>query len=255
MEDTCAAAGNLILNAKRIVVFTGAGISVESGIPDFRSKGGLWERFAPEVYACYETFFLEPKLFWELSDEVARIMTDAKPNAGHLAIRELESLGKVRAVITQNIDNLHQAAGSNAVYELHGNCSRASCVKCKQRYTLDEVKSLRQKEFVPYCTTCKSSDNLIKIDVILFGEPLPPTTMQRAMEEAQNCDLILVVGTSLQVAPASLLPSIAKKSGAKLIFINKHPTKFDQLADVVIDGNAGDVLPKIVEAIKHHSSV
>mmetsp|Transcript_2217 Transcript_2217/g.2936 ORF Transcript_2217/g.2936 Transcript_2217/m.2936 type:complete len:265 (-) Transcript_2217:52-846(-) len=234
--------------AQNVVVFTGAGISVESGIPDFRSKGGLWEKFDPNIYANYQNFLQEPKKFWEMAQEMNKIVMGAKPNPAHIALAELEAMGKVTAVITQNIDNLHQQAGSKKVFELHGGSDTASCIGCKEKYTAEFIKEQLQSGVeVPRCSKCKQ---LVKTDVILFGEGLPRDVIEGAMEAAQNCDALIVIGSSLTVSPANMLPPMARMSGAKLIFINKDPTALDTYADIIIHGEAGKVLPEILKGLK-----
>jgi len=237
----------LIRETSNIVVFTGAGISVESGIPDFRSSGGLWERFNPGIYAHYPTFLEEPELFWEMSTEIDKVLENAQPNLAHFALAELEAMGKLSCVITQNIDNLHKVAGNKKVYELHGNASIAHCIKCKKKHTLQQIKQELTQGKTPRCSSC---NDLIKTGIILFGEPVPHQVMEDAMEQTQNCQLLIVIGSSLSVSPANLLPSMAKTTGAKVIFINKDKTSMDNLADVVLVGKAGEILPMLIKAVR-----
>jgi len=239
----------IISNSSRIVVFTGAGISVDSGIPDFRSPGGLWEKFDPSVYASYATFKTKPELFWEMSGEVEKLLSQAKPNLAHDAIAKLEEMGKVSCVITQNIDNLHQAAGTKKIYELHGNASTAHCIGCQKVYTVPDMKQILTTGSVPKCKDC---GHLLKTAVILFGEPLPPQVISGAMDEVQNCDALIMVGSSLSVAPANMLPAMAKMNQAKLIFINKEPTTMDELADIILHGKASELLPAIVKQLQNN---
>jgi len=186
-------------------------------------------------------------MFWEMSKEMAKLFVSVKPNPAHLALSELERLGKVCAIITQNIDNLHQDAGSKIVYELHGNAKSASCIECKKKYTSLQISRMLNKNEIPTCVEC---GELIKTDVILFGEKLPTKILEDAMGEAQDCNLIIMIGSSLSVAPANMIPAMAKMSGAKVVFINKDPTPMDTIADLVLSGNAGEILPRIVEAFK-----
>jgi len=235
-----------------VVVFTGAGISVESGIPDFRSPGGLWDRFDPEIYAHFETFQTEPKLFWEMTEEVEKLLESAQPNSAHLSLAQLEQIGKVKAIVTQNIDNLHQAAGSSIVYELHGNAKRIKCSNrsCKEPMSLQDLKEIRKRKEIP---TCKKCNGLVKTDVILFGEMLPQSVIYGAMAEIANCDLLVMIGSSLEVSPANTLPAMAKENGAQIIFVNKDPTRMDSIADIILRGKAGEILPQIVQRITQQS--
>jgi len=234
----------LVSQSSRIVAFTGAGMSVESGIPDFRSKGGLWEKFKPEVYASYDNFMKDPHDFWELIVEMDKVLLPAKPNKGHLALAELETMGKLDAIITQNIDGLHQEAGNTKVYELHGTSKTASCIQCHEPQDLKAIQQVITQKTVPTCTKCGSER--VKVDVILFGESLPEGIFDKAFKSISDSDLLIVIGSSLQVSPANLIPSLAKKAGAKLLIINKEPTSADSAADVVLHWKVGIVLPAIL---------
>ncbi|ADB57859.1 NAD-dependent protein deacetylase [Archaeoglobus profundus] len=234
----------LLKNSKHAVVFTGAGISAESGIPTFRGANGLWSKYDPEEVASIYGFMRNPRAFWAFAKELI-VKTKAKPNAGHYAIAELERMGIVKAVITQNIDMLHQKAGSRRVLELHGSLKYVDCLKCGKTYEWEEIIS---KIDDIKCENCGSL--YLKPRIVFFGEQLPRDVLNEAIEEAKKSDLFIVVGSSLQVYPAASLPFIAKESGAKLVLINKDPTDKDWLFDIVVYGKAGEILPKIVEKVK-----
>ena len=234
----------LLKNSKHAVVFTGAGISAESGIPTFRGANGLWSRYDPEEVASIQGFMRNPKAFWAFARELI-VKTKAKPNAGHYAIAELERMGIVKAVITQNIDMLHQKAGSKRVLELHGSLKYVDCLKCGKTYEWDEIVD---KIDDIKCENCGSM--YLKPRIVFFGEQLPKDVLNEAIREAEKSDVFIVVGSSLQVYPAASLPFIAKENGAKLVLINKDPTDKDWLFDIIIYGKAGEILPKIVERVK-----
>ena len=242
----------MIAAARKIVVFTGAGVSTESGISDFRSPGGIWSRFDPEDFTI-ERFLYSPetrKKQWRILLE-GGLFVDAQPNRAHLAIAELERMGKLDCVITQNVDNLHQKAGSDPkkVYELHGNMNRLRCLDCHEVYRLEVILARpRPDDDAPVCERCRG---ILKPDVIFFGETLPPATLQQATHHACNCDLLIVIGSSLVVYPAAYMPIYAKGVGAKLVIINRDATPYDGNADVVIHRSAGEVMAEILEAVKN----
>jgi NAD-dependent deacetylase len=243
-QEQLDAAKNIIQSSNNIVAFTGAGISTESGIPDFRSPGGLWEKFDPNIYANFKVFKKDPSKYWELEREVTKLVEPAKPNPAHYALVTLEKQHKLKAIVTQNIDMLHQRAGSAVpIYELHGSPITAKCLKCNQKYSRAELLNKMNSESIPKCNICKG---LIKPNVVLFFEELPSDAVYGAITAVQNCDCLLMIGSSLLVAPANQVPFFAKESGAKIIFINYEPTLFDEIADVCLVGKAGDILPKIV---------
>ena len=247
MSEEIEKVAGLIKDAEMVVALTGAGISVESGIPDFRSPGGLWSRYDPAVYGTYEAFVNDPSKFWELARELNPLLEGAKPNPAHLALAELERLGKCEAVITQNIDHLHQEAGSTTVLELHGTYGTATCLKCERKHELEEIKKFVELEKIPTCTDC---GGVVKPDVVLFGEPLPSNTIAQAVQLAMETSLMLVIGTSLEVVPAASLPIYTRRSGGKLAFFNDTGTAYDQIADVVVYGLAGVTLPAVVSVYK-----
>jgi NAD-dependent deacetylase len=242
----------IIQVAKRIaagrgsVAFTGAGISVESGIPDFRSAGGLWEKFNPMEYATIDAFLRDPLKVWEMLREMDELIEAARPNPAHLGIARLEQLGLLAGVITQNVDNLHQRAGSRAVIEFHGNGNRLVCLRCKR--DIQAAQARLQEESPPRCPDCGA---VLKPDVVFFGEPIPTQASAAAMRLVQGTPVMLVVGTSGMAAPASYLPLVAKKTGAMIVEINReHTLLTDGLADISLRGRAGELLPRLVAAVE-----
>jgi len=236
-----------IKHAKRAVALTGAGISVESGLGTFRGKAGLWSRYDPAVVASIESFMRDPRKFWEFAREIGWTFLNAKPNAAHIALAELERMRRLDCVITQNIDGLHQRAGSRCVIEIHGNAGRIICTRCSVGYATEKIVDRIAQQDVPTCDRCGGS---LKPDVILFGEPLPKRAFDQAVKKVRSAELLLTVGTSLEVYPAASLPEIAKKSGAKIISIDSERTAWDDLCDYKVNGPAGEILPRIVQAIK-----
>lgn len=241
---------DLIVKAKRIVVFTGAGVSTESGIPDFRSPGGLWDRFDPADFT-YQKFISDAnsrRKHWQLLWK-ERLTREVKPNPAHYAIAELDRLGKLDCVITQNVDNLHQKAGvpNDKVFELHGNMQWVLCLSCGQRYPLEQIKARLDKgEEIPDCEVCHG---ILKPDIVLFGEALPQSVFNEATSRSYNCDLFIVIGSTLIVYPAALMPSYATDAGAKLVIINLSPTPMDEQATVLIRAKAGEAMTKIVQKV------
>jgi NAD-dependent deacetylase len=242
----------MILQSKKLVVFTGAGISTESGIPDFRSPGGIWDRFDPSELN-FQSFMASEagrEKYWEFSKSLWLTVVNAEPNAGHYAIAELHHLGRLDCVITQNIDNLHQKSGvpEEKVIELHGTLKWVICLECGQRYPREQIQ-LRLDSGVkaPRCDGC---GGITKPATISFGQPMPERETREAEARAAACDLFLVAGSSLVVYPAAQMPLIAKSSGAKLIIINLTPTPHDRYADIVIHENTNPVMSQIVERVK-----
>jgi NAD-dependent deacetylase len=234
----------MIAEAGMVVALTGAGISTESGIPDFRSPGGLWTRYDPMLYATFESFVADPTRFWSMAADLNPLLENALPNPAHLALSELEAIGKCDAVITQNIDHLHQRAGSGLVLELHGTYRTGTC---GTRHDYHEIKDSADSGQVPSCKTCLGA---IKPDVVLFGEPLNAPVLHQAVELATSCDLMLVIGCGLEVFPAASLPSYTHRNDGKLIFINLSSTAYDEIADLIILGQAGIIVPRILEEYK-----
>jgi NAD-dependent deacetylase len=241
----------LIIQAKKLVVFTGAGISTESGIPDFRSPGGIWSRFDPDDFT-YQKFVADAgarRKQWQLLGE-GHLTTEAQPNAAHYAIAELDRVGKLDCVITQNVDNLHQKAGVPAekVFELHGNMQRAVCLDCGRLYPFEQIKArLDAGETIPDCEACHG---MLKPNAVLFGEALPYEVLTEASNRSSSCDLFIVVGSTLVVYPAAYMPVYAVQAGAKLVIINLSSTPMDEEATVLIRAKAGEALSRIVEKVK-----
>ncbi len=230
----------MIGRAARMVAFTGAGISAESGIPTYRGAGGVWNKYDPDKYANVNYFFRDPSYYWSFFRDVRYgVLRDARPNEGHRALARLEQKGVLKAVITQNIDGLHQEAGSENVFELHGNTRRIVCLNCGAGYGIDEVRRQIETELPP---SCKSCGGMLKPDVVMFGEALPEDTVELAAQEAGSCDLMVSVGSSLVVQPAASMPVIAKRAGAALVIVNRDPTPLDSMADLVIRQSASEVL-------------
>lgn len=239
-------AGGLLARAKKVLVFTGAGISTESGIPDFRSPGGVWSKYNPDDYT-FDKFMRSAesrKKYWMRSFESYPSMRDAKPNAGHFAIVALERAGKVLAVVTQNIEELHQRAGNTRVIELHGTAMRVSCLKCGKFSGRDFFQDLMARdEDIPDCDACGGH---LKPATISFGQPMPEHALREAFSLAEECDLCLAVGSSLVVHPAASVPVAAKRAGASLLIVNQTETALDSAAAVVLRGKAGEILPELL---------
>jgi NAD-dependent deacetylase len=249
MDDVIRKAADLIDHSEKVIVFTGAGVSTESGIPDFRSPGGIWHRYNPEDF-YYQKFISSEESrekYWQMSREFYEPLKNAQPNAAHGAVVELEKMGKLDCVITQNVDNLHQRAGSSPhkVIELHGTAVSVSCLTCRKKYSREEIQSwLERGVRVPKCSECSG---ILKSDTVAFGQPMPPKETEESFRRARNCDLLIVIGSSLVVQPAASIPLEARKSGAKLVIINRDPTHQDSYADLVIHGSAGEVMSKILD--------
>jgi len=239
---------DLIADARRVVVFTGAGISTESGIPDFRSPGGVWSRMKPIMFQDFVASQEARREAWTRVFTGAAGWYGAAPNAGHLAVARLVEQGKVSAVITQNVDNLHQASGvpADKVIELHGNASYAVCLDCDARHELEVLKqSFLGRDELPACRDC---GGIVKSATISFGQSMPPAQMVRAEAETLACDLFLVLGSSLSVFPAADFPLLAKRSGARLAIVNREPTAQDRFADLVLHDEIGPVMTKVTAA-------
>ena len=233
---------DLIGQARRIVVFTGAGISTESGIPDFRSPGGVWTRFAPIPFDQFMASEEARRESWRRRFVTLDPMTAAEPNRGHRAIAHLVRQGKVSAVVTQNIDGLHQASGvpADRVIELHGNATYATCLDCAERYEIDAIRrDFLERDLLPVCDAC---GGIVKSATISFGQAMPAGPMARAEEETRACDLFLAMGSSLVVYPAAGFPVLARKLGAGLVILNREPTELDAWADLVIHDEIGPTL-------------
>jgi NAD-dependent protein deacetylase/lipoamidase len=229
-------------DAERIVFFTGAGISADSGIPVFRGKDGIWNKLKPEELANFNTFLNNPEMVWEWYQHRKKIVSDSIPNPGHLAIVELEKYFHDLKVITQNVDNLHKRAGSKTVYELHGNIERNYCIKCKKVY-YDDIPLAGK---IPKC----DCGGLIRPDVVWFGEYLPQDQFDASYKAAENADIFFIVGTSAIVYPAASLIYKAKESGAVLIEVNIERTEISSIVNTSFFGKSGDVLPAFLDTVK-----
>ena len=241
----------LIIESKKVIVFTGAGVSTESGIPDFRGPGGIWSRYDPEDFTI-QKFLSGPaarKTIWKMSAE-SGLLTEAEPNPAHYAIAELYQLSKLDCVITQNIDNLHQKAGvpEDKVFELHGNMRWVVCLSCRRRFPMPEVlQKIKEGIEVPDCPDCQG---ILKPGAVLFGEALPEETLWEATRRSQNCDLFIVIGSTLVIYPAAYMPTYAREAGARLAIVNLTPTPLDHYATVVIQGGAGEIMSRVMERVR-----
>jgi NAD-dependent deacetylase len=242
----------LIVDSHRIVVFVGAGLSTESGIPDFRSPGGVWDKYDPQDFDFQR--FLESEIsrekYWQMATEMYESMRDAKPNPGHLAIVELEQFGKLDRLITQNIDGLHFKAGHSPdkVLELHGTAMHVTCLTCHRQYDRDNVQiRIAGGDKAPRCDAC---EGLLKPATISFGQAMPQEVTQAAYEHSVACDLFIVIGSSLAVQPAAQMPVTAKRSGAKLVIINRDATPCDPITDHVVNAQAGPTMAAVIERVR-----
>jgi len=226
------------------VVLTGAGISTESGIPDFRSPTGIWAHYDPMEYATIDAFLADPEKVWDFYGKRLNVLQEAEPNAGHRALAELEDRGWVQAVITQNIDRLHERAGTRNLVEVHGSIRTSSCLSCGTVVPFDEVVELLP---VPHCPNC---GRVLKPDVVMFGELLPAAQIARAEQLAREAGLMLVVGSSLEVYPVAGLPLETLANGGTLAIVNRGSTPFDARASVVVDGGAGETLAALSERLE-----
>ena len=251
MEDDIERAGRLILASKYVVGLTGAGISVESGIRPFRGPGGLWTEHGEPPMDGYQRFQADPKKHWEeivkrsgVTSDFAKALNGAKPHPAHYALAELEELGLLKYLITQNIDNLHLAAGSKKVAEIHGNVKKLRCVACNARYERDEISL---ETLPPRCPQC---GGIIKSDTVMFGEPIPLDVLRTCQQETRKADCMLAVGTSAFVYPAAGFPQEVKQRGGALIEFDLYETALTPFCDVSIRGKAGETLPQLVGCIK-----
>ncbi|MFN2364668.1 MAG: NAD-dependent deacetylase [Halarsenatibacteraceae bacterium] len=239
-------AAEMIEKADYPVVLTGAGISAESGVPTFRGKSGLWKKYDPEAAVSISGFRRDPEPFWNFAQELL-LEHDVQPNPGHIALAQLEDLGLIELVITQNIDFLHQRSGSNKVLELHGTLNKATCLNCNKKYDWEDLVPVIKAGKIPECDNCKSSK--IKPDIVFFGERLPEAALNQAWEAAERSDLMIVIGSSLAVYPVASLPAVTQDNGGKLIYINADSGQQDYLFDLIIQGKAGEILPEILKII------
>ncbi len=250
MEGVIENAARLILSAEYVVALTGAGVSVESGIRTFRGPGGIWTERGEPPMDGYRRLLADPKAYWESRVRPGRrggfgiSLGDAKPNPGHHALAEMEDMGVLRALITQNIDDLHNRAGSRNVLEIHGNRTKLRCVSCNARFPRE---GFDLSELPPECPEC---GGLVKGDTVMFGEPIPKDVLDRCIEESEHSDCMLVIGTSAVVYPAASLPLIVKRSGGTLIEVNPMETELTPLCDVCVFAPSGEALPELVSALK-----
>ena len=241
MDDLIKKAAQDLADAKMATALTGAGISVESGIPPFRGKGGLWEKYDPMEVAHIDSFLQDPTKAWNLLfKDMKELLDKASPNDSHKGLAKLEEFGILKTIITQNVDGLHQMAGNTDVIEFHGNMAWQKCMDCNQRY---ETHSIDISQIPPRC----GCDGILRPEAVLFGELIPQDALWRSRQVAKDCDVMLVIGTSAVVQPAALMPVVAKESGAKVIEINPESTPLTgDISDYLISGNAGDVMNRII---------
>ena len=244
MTDKIKQAAELIKKSKYTTAFTGAGISVESGIPPFRGENGLWNKYDPQVLDL-EFFYSNPMPAWQAIKEIFYdFFGNAKPNDAHLGLAKLEQLGLLKSVITQNIDNLHQEAGNTTIYEFHGNSKRLVCNDCDAQYVFEE-KFL--DKIPPECPEC---GYILKPDFIFFGESIPELAYSKSVEEANAADVFIIIGTTGEVVPAAYIPQMAKQSGASIIEINKNPSNYtDVTSDIYLEGNATEIMNELLNFI------
>ncbi|MBI5444197.1 MAG: NAD-dependent deacylase [Deltaproteobacteria bacterium] len=243
MKETFEQAVRILGGGGRVAVLTGAGISVESGIPDFRSAEGLWSRYDPSEYATIEAFRADPRRVWHMLAEMIDVLEDARPNAAHRALARLEAAGVVEGIITQNVDGLHQVAGSRCVIEFHGSHRTLSCLACGERCTHEEA---RPRGTPPEC----SCGELLKPDVVFFGEDIPRHALEASYRLASGCRTMLVIGTSAEVAPASQMPLLANRNGATVIEVNLERTCLTHgVSDLFLQGPAGTVVARLADEV------
>lgn len=244
LDNLLEKAARLIRRARAVVALTGAGISVESGIPAFRGTQGLWEKYDPMEYAHIDALRAHPDRVWRMLRELQAIVDQARPNKAHLSLARLGQMGFLRAIITQNIDHLHQDAGSRYVIEFHGSGHQMACLRCGERISRHMV----DLSFIPPRCLC---GGVLKPDVVFFGEPIPWRALIQAQEEAKHCDVMIVVGTSAVVAPACDMPYLAKDRGARIIEVNTEETPLTHsVTDIFLEGSAGLMLPRLVELLE-----
>ncbi len=248
LSDAIEKSAAVFRSARRVVALTGAGVSTRSGIPDFRSRdSGLWTKYDPMTVASLSSFRYHPKDFFRWVRPLVKTMIDAEPNPAHTALAKLEQAGFLHGIITQNIDDLHRKAGSERIYEIHGHLREATCTSCYQKQNATNlIEVFARTGALPYCGHC---GGLLKPDIILFGEQLPTTIICEAKALIDEADLIVVVGSSLEVMPAASMPIPALNAGAKLIILNNEPTYLDIRADFVIRDDVADVLPMILQEV------
>ncbi|MFO7737183.1 MAG: NAD-dependent deacylase [Desulfatiglandaceae bacterium] len=247
MQNLIEQSADIIGKSELTLALTGAGVSVESGIPDFRSAQGLWSKYDPAEYAAIDAFRARPEMVWEMLREMDDLISDAKPNKAHLGMGELERMGCLHWIVTQNVDNLHQRGGSKNVIEYHGNSSTLSCLWCGRGYLSED----RRNQYPPRCDCGK----ILKPDVVFFGEAIPQDALSRSFQLASAAQALLVAGTSAVVSPANSIPAIAKRNGARIIEINMERTHLtDTVTDVFLQGSAGTIISDLVDAVKRKTA-
>lgn len=251
MDGEIEAAARMLLDARYAIALTGAGLSVESGIPPFRGPGGLWTKHGEPPMNGYERFLADPRKAWEdrlnptgPMRELWEALRRAEPNPGHQALVELEDMGLVQATITQNVDNLHRLAGSRRLLEIHGNATLIRCIQCMTRFERDEI------DYAVLPPSCPRCEGLLKSDTVSFGEPIPPDVLAACSEEAERADCMIVAGTSATVYPAAGFPMAIAERGGYLIEVNPYPSELTALCRVTLPGAAGEVLPALVERVR-----
>ena len=243
MEERVKKAARTICQSTKTIALTGAGISVESGIPDFRSSGGLWERFNPIENGTIGAFQANPEKVWQMLQEVSDLLASARPNRAHTGLGRLQEMGLLHTIITQNVDYLHQEGGATRVIEYHGNAKTLACLWCSQRYNSNELGG----QTPPKC----SCGTILKPDMVFFGEPIPIKALEESFELASSCKALLIVGTSGEVAPANTIPETAKRAGATIIEVNVEPTVLTEyLTDIFLQGKASEVVGKLVSEVE-----
>ena len=240
----------LLISSRYVIAMTGAGVSVESGIPPFRGPGGLWTKHGEPPMDVYQRFLADPKGYWEerlkAPSEIVQALAQAQPNAGHAAMVEMERIGLLRHLITQNIDNLHRAAGHRRLAEIHGNAQLLRCIGCGQRFAKEAIV-IACDDLPPRCPTCHG---LVKADTVHFGEPIPPDVLEVCMRETRQADCMLVAGTSALVYPAAAFPQMVKQRGGVIIEVNLYDTPLTPLADCSLQGPFGEMLPTLVAQVR-----
>ena len=247
VQEEIKRAAEVICQAQKTVALTGAGISVESGIPDFRSPGGLWERFDPAEYGTIQAFRANPEKVWIMLHEMSALMKKAQPNPAHKGLARLQEMGKLHRIITQNIDNLHQAAGATEVIEFHGNCKTLVCLSCGRRFEAEKIED----GVTPRC----DCGTILKPDVVFFGEKIPAGILPETYALVSSSHALLVVGTSAEVTPANTIPYTAKMAKADIIEINLIPTVLTEtLTDIFLQGKASEIVTALVREVERIQS-
>ena len=247
-EEFCKTLAREIISSKNVLFLTGAGISVSAGIPDFRSNEGIWKKYDPSVYGTLTGFLAHPQNFWKMGMELHSSIEDKVPTKTHSAITKLQKFGKLGHIITQNVDGLHQVSGSLNVTEIHGNTRRCKCIDCGFVQSCSEILKKYPQPWldVPHCPQCAG---LMKLDVVLFGEELNKPYFDETLDLVKKCDLLIIVGSSLEVNPVNMFPLIAQMNKAKVALVNLTETKCDDLCDYVIRGESDVLIPKIVDYV------